>query len=37
MVTAVPRAKEARMHAGYAELDLTGSRLGQQQVNSCNH
>jgi hypothetical protein len=27
-------AKEALIDAGYAELDLTGSRLGQRHVNS---
>jgi len=25
------------MDAGYAELDLSGSGLGQQEVNSFNH
>jgi len=25
------------MHASYAELDLTGCGLGQQEVNSFNH
>ena len=36
-VTAVPGAKKRGWDASYAELDLSGCRLGQQEVNSFNH